>query len=223
MPTFCLDRKALPAAEQFLLARYTLHEQVYFHKTTRCAEAMIGRLLQTVATAASDAGSAPARTGLPAGHPLLRFFGEGGETVENYLALDDALILGSLDAMAKATDPVIAEMAARLRDRNLYKTLDLAEFGADKGRQASRRRKIEREFADEIGNGRVIRDDKAAIGIYAEIGGDEERMHKRLHILDGGTPKEISQLSALIKALEPKKAFLRFYFADKDDRDAARK
>src|SRR5690606_22212460 len=30
--TFCLAAKALPAAEQFLLARYTLHQQVYFHK-----------------------------------------------------------------------------------------------------------------------------------------------------------------------------------------------
>ncbi len=222
VPTFCLDRKALPAAEQFLLARYTLHEQVYFHKTTRCVEAMIGRLLAAVADAASGAGNAVERTGLPAGHPLLRFFGKGGETVENYLALDDALIFGSLDAMAKAADPVIAEMAARLRDRNLYKTLDLAEFGADKGRQASRQRWIEKEFADKIANGRVIRDDKAAIGIYAEIGGDEDRMHKRLHILDGGTPTEISRLSDLIRALEPKKPFRRFYFADKADRDAAR-
>ena len=32
VPTFCFDPKALPSAEQFLLARYTLHEQVYFHK-----------------------------------------------------------------------------------------------------------------------------------------------------------------------------------------------
>src|SRR5947208_2816593 len=38
VPTFCFDPKALPAAEQFLLARFTLHEQVYFHKTTRCVE-----------------------------------------------------------------------------------------------------------------------------------------------------------------------------------------
>jgi HD superfamily phosphohydrolase len=99
VPTFCLDRKALPAAEQFLLARYTLHEQVYFHKTTRCVEAMLGRLLAAVAAAASGEGSVPERTGLPSGHPLLRFFGEGGETVANYLALDDALVLGALDAM----------------------------------------------------------------------------------------------------------------------------
>ncbi|GAB1581017.1 HD domain-containing protein [Phyllobacterium phragmitis] len=38
--TFCLTAKSLPAAEQFLLARYTLHQQVYFHKTTRCVEHM---------------------------------------------------------------------------------------------------------------------------------------------------------------------------------------
>lgn len=223
VPTFCLDRKALPAAEQFLLARYTLHEQVYFHKTTRCAEAMFGRLLAAVAAAASDAADAPARTGLPSGHPLLRFFAKGGETVKNYLALDDALILGSLDAMAKATDPVIAELARRLRERKLYKTLDLAEFGADHGKQAQRQRRIEREFADKLADGRIIRDDKAAIGIYAEIGGDEDRMHKRLHILDGGTPTEISKLSPLIKALEPKKPFRRFFFADEADRDVARR
>jgi len=37
VPTFCLTAKALPAAEQFLLARYTLHQQVYFHKTRRRA------------------------------------------------------------------------------------------------------------------------------------------------------------------------------------------
>ena len=66
-------------------------------------------------------------------------------------------------------------------------------------------------------------DDKAAIGIYAEIGGDEERMHKKLHILDGENPVEISRLSQLIHALETKKQFTRLYFADAAERDAARK
>src|SRR5690606_12084800 len=49
VPTFCLDNKALPAAEQFLLARYTLHEQVYLHKATRCIEHMMSLLLRRVA------------------------------------------------------------------------------------------------------------------------------------------------------------------------------
>ena len=52
-PTFCLEKKALPAAEQFLLARYTLFQQVYFHKATRCVEAMIGKILRAVAVHAA--------------------------------------------------------------------------------------------------------------------------------------------------------------------------
>ena len=112
----------------------------------------------------------------------------------NYLALDDSVVLGALETMYGAGLPAIAGMASRLRERNLYKTLDLAEFGADKGMQAGHRRRIERQFADKIRAGAVILDEKAEIGICAEIGGDEERMHKRLHILDGKVPTEISKL-----------------------------
>jgi HD superfamily phosphohydrolase len=222
VPTFCLDRKAQPAAEQFLLARYTLHEQVYFHKTTRCVEQMIGRLVRGIAGAAVAGEEAARRTGLPPLHPLLRFFGESGETVENYLALDDMLVLGALEVMSQAEDLDISGMSRRLRRRNLYKTLDTAEFGADKGMQAMRKRRIEAQFKEQLSQGIVILDEKAAIGIYSEIGGDEERMHKRLHILDGNSPKEVSTLSPLIKTLETKKQFIRFYFTKTTDRDKAR-
>ena len=223
-PTFCLEKKALPAAEQFLLARYTLHQQVYFHKATRCVEHMIGKLLRAVARCAAKQADKKL-TGLPPDHPLLRFFGREGETVENYLALDDALITGSLEALSRAKDPVISDTAARLRDRRLYKTLDLAEFGEDQGTQRSRLRRISRDFAGKVKSEDVLVDDKASIGIYAEIGGDEERMHKKLHVLDGGTPKEISkhELSPLIEALANKKQFTRVYFKDVADRDAARR
>jgi hypothetical protein len=103
-----------------------------------------------------------------------------------------------------------------------YKTLDMAEVGADKGIQASRKRRIDARFKDQLSQGTVILDDKAAIGIYSEIGGDEERMHKRLHILDGNAPKEVNTLSPLLEVLEKKKQFIRFYFAEASDRDEAR-
>jgi HD superfamily phosphohydrolase len=223
VPTFCLTAKALPAAEQFLLARYTLHQQVYFHKATRCVEHMIGKLLRAVARLASGKKIELKRSGLPENHPLIRFFAKGGETVTNYLALDDALVFGAIDAMSQAEDADVAEIATRLRERKLYKTLDMAEFGEDSGRQRSRLRRIRERFADQIKAETVMLDDKAAIGIYSEIGGDEERMHKKLHILDNGNPVEISRLSALIHALETKKQFTRLYFAAAADRDAARR
>lgn len=222
VPTFCLTKKALPAAEQFLLARYTLHQQVYFHKATRCVEHVIGKLLRAIARLAAGKKVDHRKTGLPDGHPLLSFFSRSDATIASYLALDDAVVIGSLDAMSRATDAMISDTAKRLRDRHLYKTLDLAEFGEDQGRQRSKLRRITNDNKAKIEAEEVLIDDKASIGIYAEIGGDEERMHKKLHVLDGGQPQEISKLSNLIEALVTKRQFTRLYFADVADRDAAR-
>jgi HD superfamily phosphohydrolase len=220
--TFCLTSKALPAAEQFLLARYTLHQQVYFHKATRCVEHMIGKLLQNVAKHAAEGNEVGKLTGLDRDHPLIQFFGNDGETVENYLALDDALIFGSLPAMMRASDPVISDMALRLRERRLFKTLDIADVGHDEGRQRQKLRKITKDFENQIRDGSVMLDDKASISIYSEVGGDDDRTHKKLHVLDGGKPIEISGPSPMIRALEPKKQFTRLYFEKAEDRDRAR-
>lgn len=221
IPTFCLDRKALPAAEQFLLARYTLHEQVYFHKTTRCVEAMVAKLLKAVAELATEANAAE-RVGVPPNHPLLRFFAQSEPALELYLALDDIVLWGAVEAMTRATDTGIAELAGRLRERKLYKTLGLERFGTDDGRQLQKARRIDENFATAIQAGSVLKDEGAKASIYTQIGGDDDRMHKKLHVLDGGKPVEISKLSEIIKALATGKAFTRYYFESESDRDMAK-
>ena len=218
---FCLDPKALPAAEQFLLSRYTLHEQVYLHKTTRCIETMIGRLLRQIAAAAGEPDTAPARTGLRANHILLRFFAPDGETIDNYLALDDLAITGSLERMQQGDDPAISDLAGRLRERRLYKTLDIGRFGSDPGKQRQAVRRIDLAFAEKLESGAVIKDERASVGIYTPIGGDEDRMHNKLHILDAGKPRGITELSKMIETLASKRQFTRCYFAESADRDMA--
>jgi HD superfamily phosphohydrolase len=213
VPTFCLDSKALPAAEQFLLARYTLYEQVYFHKATRCVEHMLGRLLRLIA-------DAPNTAGLPEDHALLRFFLASEPTVLDYLPLDDVLLTAALGPMQDAKNPEIAALATRLRHRDLYKTLDIRAFGEDEGRQTLCSRRIDQEFEGKIAAGTVIKDTKATISIYTQIGGDDEKMHKKLHILDqAGNAGEIA--TDLVKALRQRQ-FTRYYFAEQSDRDRAR-
>ncbi len=221
VPTFCLDPKALPAAEQFLLARYTLHEQVYLHKTTRCVEHMIAKLLGRAADLIQQ--NRHADTGLDPNHPLVRFFQNDGATLANFLALDDIVVGGAIERMTSASDQSIAELARRLRDRELYKTLDLGWFGYDAGRQRREARRIDRDFAKGLENGRVIKDEGAAIGIYTQIGGDDDKTHKKLHILDAGGPREITELSVVVRELaEKKRQFTRYYFETESDRDRAR-
>jgi HD superfamily phosphohydrolase len=222
VPTFCLDAKALPAAEQFLLARYTLHEQVYFNKTTRCIEHMIAKLLRRVADLTQQI-ALPEHTGLETNHPLVRFLSEGGASLENYLALDDVVVLAALERMVHAVDPLVCDLAIRLRERRLYKTLDLRAFGHDEGKQRLAARRIDRDFEAQRASGEVIRDDGAVVSIYTQIGGDDEKAHKKLHILDARGPREITELSRIVKSLEQKAQFTRYYFKNESDRQSARR
>ena len=70
-------------------------------------------------------------------------------------------------------------------------------------------------------SGAVIKDERASVGIYTPIGGDEDRTHNKLHVLDAGKPREISEMSKMIETLAIKRRFTRYYFAESSDRDAA--
>jgi HD superfamily phosphohydrolase len=222
VPTFCFDQKALPAAEQFLLARYTLHEQVYFHKTTRCFEQMIAKFLRIIAKYAEKKNTIK-ETGLDKNHPLIRFFAKDGETLENYLALDDVVVTDAIRQLRIAPDIKLRVLASRLRDRDLYKTLDLASFGHDDGVQRKNARRIDHSFSVKIQSEQIIKDESAVASIYTQIGGDDERAHKRLHILDARKgPLEITEVSKLIETLRAPKRYTRYYFEQDADRDAVR-
>lgn len=222
VPTFCLDLKALPAAEQFLLARYTLHEQVYFHKTTRCFEHMVARLLAKVAELAK-AGFEATAAGLSDHHPIWRFFSDEAPSLSDYLALDDVVVMAAFEPMSHATDPAVSDLAKRLRERRLYKTLDLRSFGLDGGKQNRRARQIDTMRGQGGFVGAVHKDEDAKIGIYTQIGGDDERTHKKLHISDASGPREITEFSKMIPALVPKQQFTRYYFENESDRQLAKR
>lgn len=221
-PTFCLDIKALPAAEQFLLARFTLHQQVYFHKTTRCIEQMINVLLRVIAEHASDSATVAQRTGLQANDPIIRFFATSTPTVLDYLALDDAVILGALDRMTAGDVPLVRDLSSRVLERRLYKPLDIRYFGPDPGRQAARAKRIDKMFEPADKN-TIIKDSAARLSIYTQVGGDDEKAHKKLRILDSDDRvREITALSDIVKVLAQEQTLTRYYFAKSQDRDAAK-
>jgi hypothetical protein len=101
-------------------------------------------------------------------------------------------------------------------------TLDPRTFSHDPGRQRQAARRIDKQFKAEIENEAVIKDEGAAVSIYTQIGGDDDRAHKQLHILDAGDPREITQLSKIVPALAQKEQFTRYYFESESDRQRAR-
>lgn len=122
--TFVLGPKALHAAEAYLLGLFQLYATVYFHKATRGAEKLFTELLFRVISLARDGSSA--KTGLPEMHPLIRF-GMQPEDLKTMLALDDAVVAGALVMLSDSKDPVVADFSARIRNRRLFKCIDVRE------------------------------------------------------------------------------------------------
>ncbi|AUX22211.1 hypothetical protein SOCEGT47_027120 [Sorangium cellulosum] len=120
-PALAIDgTKGMSAIESFLLARFFMFQQVYFHKTTRSAEWMIGAILRRVVARLAAGDRIPE---VPAAIAAIA----SGEmpTLGQHIELDDQVLLGAIHAWGAAPDPVLSDLARRLRARALFKTVEL--------------------------------------------------------------------------------------------------
>ncbi len=130
-PGLAIDgRKGLSAIESFILARLFMFQQVYFHKSTRAAEWMI-RMILTRAVMLLRDGQRLER--VPAAFTALAS-GEG-PTLGEYLQLDDASLLETMNGWRHARDPLLADLCERLRARTLFKTIELIGEAAEPARR----------------------------------------------------------------------------------------
>ena len=119
-------RKGLPPVESFFLGRHFMHQQVYHHKATRAAEALVRAIFTRVRELIFD-GSPP--------EPLLPAFRAAalGESLSlgEHLRMDDAELLTCLSEWERSADPTLAELSSRLRSRELPKTVPLPDGQPD--------------------------------------------------------------------------------------------
>ncbi len=118
VPCLYLGPKGVPVAEEYLEARFRLYKMVYMHKTTRAAERMLNSLL-TIAVQQLRGSEMAER------EPLLRYLTSEEPSLGLYLDLDDATVWAALAALSMNSNPQIAELAKRLRERRLYKCFDV--------------------------------------------------------------------------------------------------
>jgi HD superfamily phosphohydrolase len=112
--------KGLPPIEHFFLSRLFMYEQVYHHKATRAAEALIRGVFVRVAELVRE-GSAP--------QPIPRAIADAAlqrpVSAGDYLELDDVSLLSCFKLWERSADPVLSDLTARLSSRSLPKTLPL--------------------------------------------------------------------------------------------------
>lgn len=209
--TFCFAEKAAQAAEAFILARYHLYSQVYFHRTTRGIEQLLTAFLRRLSDLVAK--GAVAKVCLAADHPLVSFYSSKQPSIAGYLALDDTAVWSSIEAASRGKDEELRALAVRLRDRGRLKAIEIATeqpTATDK----ARRDYIEKNLLANVGTSIFV--DRVPLTIYGGLKAGEARSHKRVRILRSGqdVAVDITQISKAIAALTEKQELLRYYFVD---------
>ncbi|NMD02814.1 MAG: phosphohydrolase, partial [Bacteroidales bacterium] len=123
-----VDEKGIYSLEKFLIARRLMYWQVYMHKTVIASETLLVNVLKRAKQLASEGRDLYAT-------PALRFFlynsigpedllQEGtftpGLIAANFTRLDDTDIYVAAKYWADDSDKILAELAGRLMQRNLF-------------------------------------------------------------------------------------------------------
>ena len=212
--TFCFTEKSSQAAEAFLLARYHLFSQVYYHKTTRGFERVLTAFLLKLAVLAKEgriSESAIAPT-----NPLVAYYSSPTPMLQEYIKLDDMVAWAALEAACSATDIHLRTLSIRLRDRKPMKPIEINVLSPTKLDKA-RRKKID-DLIEKDG-GATIFTDRPKLSVYADHRREAVPLHKRVHIQrNDETVIDIAKLSGPIASLREPQEILRYYFLDESVR-----
>jgi len=120
-----VESKGLYAVEEYLQARYYMFRQVYFHRTLRAAEAVLVSTLKR-ARELIETGELGFRV---AGSILEKMLTGEKVVASEYLQLDDVDLTFHLKQWSRDRDPILADLAGRFINRNLFKAMDLTLEG----------------------------------------------------------------------------------------------
>ena len=209
-PCLYLGPKGLSVAEEYLEARFRLYRMVYMHKTTRAAEKMLEALLGIVASEMKQGESASP-------NPLLNYFASEKPSLSLYLDLDDAAVWSALTILAEWKQPEISDLAKRLRDRQLYKCIDIGVRDQPGGNLCKRfQRKLNERTAEWRKD--ILFDTPSVTSYKWYDFNDSSALNKVLVKLrsDSEEPMDIAGESPIVKTLLAEEKIERVYAPSSD-------
>lgn len=236
---FAVDRHALQQAETFLMARYQLYDQVYFHKVCRGFECLLGACLQELVRFV-EAGRWEA-AGLCATNHLVQHLqacldAQGGESdahkaklVETYLRIDDTVLTAALQQMAYAPAEEaedLRRLAGSIVNRKRPACLDLEQIHLiHKIPYAKVKAKAKAYITKvlKLKEGKEYFFDEPTLSVYGKGAREAVPPHKKLWIVTGDMPAvEIIRESKLIGAQPEVRKIGRLFFGSEAHRNDVR-
>jgi HD superfamily phosphohydrolase len=202
-----LNFKGVQVAEEYLEARFRLYKAVYMHKTTRGAEKMFEALLRICMKDLREDKWVQQ-------DPVLNFLMSESPSLSSYLKLDDASVWATVAALASSSQTNIAELASRLRNRRLYKCLDIGIRDKPQGNLYTRsRRKLRADYKEYDS---LLLDD-AEVVFYRWYDFDDSSALNKVLVktrAEDQEPRDIANVSPIVPALRDAERIQRVYAPD---------
>lgn len=194
-----IKESGIHSVEDYIMARYHMYWQVYFHPTSRAVEA----ILLAFFTRFKDLRvTHPNIIDL---YPMFSFVGSDESlSTDQHYRLDESLCFYGFQCTSSDQDPILADLSKRLLDRRLFKEEDMSD---SKRSEWIRERLIEQGFDPKY----YSYQDQAEKRPYSPYNEDNHLIYV---VQSDGQVKELSQVSNIVAAVVqsvPKKDQKIFY------------
>jgi len=116
------QQNGMHAVEDYVVSRYQMYMQVYFHPATRAMEVLLQNLLKRARTIYPDQKEYFQLTS-----PRLIPFFEEEVTIDDYLNLDDGVMNTYFQVWMESPDTILSDLAQRYINRKVFKSILFTE------------------------------------------------------------------------------------------------
>ncbi|MBS4200747.1 HD domain-containing protein [Bacillus sp. FJAT-49732] len=184
------------AVEDYIMSRYQMYWQVYFHPVTRSAEVILTKILQRAKALYENSYTFKYEPT----HFISLF--EGNVTLEDYLKLDEAIILYYFQMWEDEEDFILRDLCNRFMNRNLLKYVEF-----DPAREYKLLGNLDELFREaEIDPDYYLAVDSSSDLPYDFYRPGEEEERLPIHLLmPNGELRELSRESTIVQAISGKR------------------
>lgn len=116
----CFNENGMHAIEDYIVSRYQMFSQVYFHPVSRGMEMVLQRLLERARDLFDNNPGYFKKTS-----PLLVPFLEENYTLNDYLSITDDVLLSYFQMWTNAKDIILSDLAQRFLNRHPFKSIKI--------------------------------------------------------------------------------------------------
>ncbi|OLN24202.1 hypothetical protein BTO30_01985 [Domibacillus antri] len=111
-------QSGMHAVEDYIMSRYQMYWQVYFHPVTRSAEVLLSKTLHRAKVLYEE--------GYTFAHHPVHFHSlfKGNCTLSDYLKLDESVVMYYFQVWQDEEDAILRDLCSRFMDRNLFKYVE---------------------------------------------------------------------------------------------------